>query len=479
MTWLRDVLEVSGVVVLIYFALFNLIYLGLTAVAWRGIARHRHSRAYAGVEEMLASPLTPGVSVLLPAYNEQAGVVESVRSLLALRYPRLEVIVVNDGSKDATLERLREAFDLRPVRVALRDEIPHAEVLGTYVSARHPNLVVVDKVNAGKADALNCGISAARHPYFCAVDADAILEEEALLRVIEPIVDDPDRVVATGGIVRIANGCRVEDGKVVEVRLPRSRLATLQVVEYLRAFLVGRMSWNRLDSLLIISGAFGVFRRSVVEAAGGYWTRTVGEDMELVVRIHHHLRDRGEDYRVAFVPDPVCWTEVPEDLRTLGRQRRRWQRGLAESLWRHRRMIGRPRRYGSIGGAATPYYVVFEALGPMIEAFGYVLFPVAVIFGLLSPTFLIAFLILAVALGMLLSFSALMLEEFNFRRHREGRDVARMLAFSLFENVGYRQLVSFWRALAAVDLARRERGWGEQRRRGVAAGRRPEPAQGD
>jgi cellulose synthase/poly-beta-1,6-N-acetylglucosamine synthase-like glycosyltransferase len=475
MSWLRTVLEVTGVVVLVYFALFNAIYLTLTAVAWRGVSRHRHARAYAGVEEMLASPLTPGVSVLLPAYNEQAGVVESVRSLLALRYPRLEVIVVNDGSKDATLERLRDAFDLRPVRIALRQQIPHAEVLGTYVSARHPDLVVIDKVNGGKSDALNCGICAARHPYFCAVDADALLEEEALLRVIEPIVDDPERVVATGGIVRIANGCRVEDGKVVEVRLPRSRLATLQVVEYLRAFLVGRMSWNRLDALLIISGAFGVFRRSVVEAAGGYSTTTVGEDMELVVRMHHHLRDRGEEYRVAFVPDPVCWTEVPEDLATLGRQRRRWQRGLTESLWRHRRMIGRP-RYGSIGTVATPYFVVFEMLGPMIEALGYLLFPIAVILGLLSATYLVAFLVLAVVLGMLLSFSALMLEEFNFRRHRQGRDVARMLAFSILENVGYRQMISLWRALAAVDLARGKRSWGEQRRRGVGAGRSAEAA---
>jgi cellulose synthase/poly-beta-1,6-N-acetylglucosamine synthase-like glycosyltransferase len=474
MSVLRDVLEVTGVVVLVYFALFNAIYLALTAVAWRGVSRHRHARAYAGVEEMLASPLTPGVSVLLPAHDEEAGVVESVRSLLALRYPRLEVIVVNDGSRDATLERLREAFDLRPARIALRRELSHAAVLGTYASARHPDLVVVDKVNGGKSDALNCGISAARHPYFCAVDADAILEEDALLRVIEPIVDD-ERVVATGGIVRIANGCRIEDGEVVEVRLPRSRLATLQVVEYLRAFLVGRMSWNALDSLLIISGAFGVFRRSVVEAAGGYWTRTVGEDMELVVRMHHHLRDRGEEYRVAFVPDPVCWTEAPEDLRSLGRQRRRWQRGLTESLWRHRRMLGRP-RYGSIGTVATPYFVVFEMLGPLIEVLGYVLFPVAAVLGLLSVTYLAAFLVLAVVLGMLLSFSALMLEEFNFRRHRQGRDVARMLAFSILENVGYRQLVSIWRALAAVDLARGKRGWGEQRRRGVAAGRAAAPA---
>ncbi len=323
MTVLRHALEVTSVAVLVYFTALSAISLVFTLVAWRVVTRHLRARSYAATEEAFASPLTPPVSVLLPAFNEEAGIVESVRSLLALRYPEHEVIVVDDGSTDRTLARLGEAFDLAPVRKALRSDLPCAPVSATYVSRRHPELVVIAKENGGKADALNSALNAARYPYFCAIDADAMIEADALLSVAKPFLDDPNTVAATGGIVRIANGCRVEHGRVTEVRLPRSRLATFQVIEYFRAFLVGRIGWSELDSLLIISGAFGLFRRSLVVACGGYSTDTVGEDVELVVRLHRYLRERHEDYRIEFIPDPVCWTEVPEDVRTLARQRRR------------------------------------------------------------------------------------------------------------------------------------------------------------
>ena len=463
---MKQVLEVVSFVALGYAAVLNAIYLAFTAVAWRGITLHRRERMYAGTEEAFASPLTPPISILLPAYNEEAGVVESVRSLLALRYPEHEVVVVNDGSKDATLERLQEAFDLVPVRKALRETIPTAPVRATYISRRHHELVVVDKENGGKADALNVGVNAARYPYVCAIDADAMLEEEALLRVAKPMLDDPDLVAATGGIVRIANGCRIDHGRVTEVALPRSRLATLQVVEYFRAFLVGRVGWSRIGSLLIISGAFGLFRRSLVEAVGGWWPATVGEDMELVVRIHRHLRERDEPYRVEFVPDPVCWTEVPEDLRTLSRQRRRWQRGLFETLWRHRRVAWHP-RYGSLGLIGYPYFVLFELLGPVIQVLGLPLVILATITGAISFAFLGAFLVASILLGVLLSVSALALEEFSFRRHARGREAVRLLVYAVVENFGYRQLTDVWRVVAYLDIVRRRRSWGEQQRHGI------------
>ncbi|MDX6470241.1 MAG: hypothetical protein QOF75_2044, partial [Gaiellaceae bacterium] len=319
----------------------------------------------------------------------------------------------------------------------------------------------------------NTGVNAARHPYVCAVDADALLEENALLSVMKPILDDPDLVAATGGIVRIANGCRIDHGRVLEVRLPRSSLATFQVVEYFRAFLVGRVGWSRLGSLLIISGAFGLFRRSLVEAVGGWWTDTVGEDVELVIRLHRYLRERGEDYRIAFVPDPVCWTEAPEDIRTLSRQRRRWQRGLAESLWRHRRVLGNP-RYGVLGLVAFPYFVLFELVGPAIEALGLPAVVAAYAVGGISLQFVGAFLLVSILLGVLLSVSALALEELSFRRHTRNRDVGRMLLFAVLENFGYRQLADMWRLLGLVDVVRRKRAWGDMRRRGLA---RPEPAE--
>ena len=467
MSLLRHALELASFAALVYFAALNATYAVLTAIAWRSIVSHHRERSYAATEEAFASPLTPPVSVLLPAYNEEAGIVESVRSLLALRYPEHEVIVVNDGSRDGTFARLRSAFDLVPVRKALHERIPTEPVRGAYASRRHENLWVIDKVNGGKADALNSGVNAARYPYVCAVDADAILEQDALLRVAKPVLDDPELVAATGGIVRIANGCRIDHGEVLEVGLPKSRLATFQVVEYFRGFLVGRTGWSRLGSLLIISGAFGLFRRSAVEATGGWWTRTVGEDVELVVRIHRHLRERGEDYRVEFVPDPVCWTEAPEDLRTLSRQRRRWQRGLAETLWRHRRMVGNP-RYGLVGLVAAPYFALVELIGPLPKLLGYPVVATAAALGAVSLPFLATFLVASLLLGVLLSASALALEEFSFRRHARDREAARLLAYAILENFGYRQLNDLWQTLAFVDLARRRRQWGEMRRRGLA-----------
>jgi len=462
----RDVALGIAIASLAYFAVLNGIYVVFTALAWDEVTRHLRRRRYAAGEAAFSSPLTPGISLLLPAFNEEAGIVESVRSLLALRYPRLEVIVVNDGSGDATLERLRDAFDLAPVRKALRGAVATKPVVGTYVSRRHPELVVIDKENGGKADALNAGVDIARHEFVCAIDADALIEERALLQVALPILEDPELVAATGGIVRIANGCTIDHGRVVEVHLPRSRLATLQVVEYFRAFLIGRVGWSRLNALLIISGAFGLFRRSLVEEVGGWWTGTVGEDVELVVRLHRRLRERAEEYRIAFVPDPVCWTEAPEDLRTLGRQRRRWHRGLAQTLWRHKRVLFNP-RHGALGMLAFPYFVVFELLGPLIEILGP---PLTIFFwatGRLSTLFLVAFLLVSVLLGILLSIAALALEEFSFRRHPRTSEVARLILYAVVENLGYRQLNDLWRAMAFIDLARRRHAWGEQRRRGI------------
>jgi len=345
--------EITGSGVLIYFGVINLIYLMFTLIAWRELVQYRRARSFALHEEVFRSPLTPPVSVLLPAYNEEAGIIDSVRSLLQLRFPEREVIVVDDGSTDGTLPALIAAFDLVAVRKVLRDELTTAPVRATFVSRRYRDLWVISKENGGKADALNAGINAARYPYVCAVDADAVLEPDALLRVAAPIVQDPERVVASGGIIRIANGCVIDDGRVMDVRLPRSRLATLQVVEYFRAFLVGRVAWSKMNALLIISGAFGLFKRSLVVAAGGYATATVGEDVELVVRFHRTLRDRRRRYRIVFVPDPVCWTEAPEDLKTLATQRRRWQRGLVETLVTHRAAIGNPRA-GAFGLVALP-----------------------------------------------------------------------------------------------------------------------------
>jgi cellulose synthase/poly-beta-1,6-N-acetylglucosamine synthase-like glycosyltransferase len=464
---LRDVLLVYTLFTFFYFVILNGLYLFLTILAWRQVGSDVRARGYLGLDEVFRSPLTPGVSVLVPAFNEQAVIVESVRSLLALRYPSHEVVVVNDGSDDETLSVLREAFELAPVRKVLRDAIPTKAIRGTYVSRDHPNLLVVDKENGGRSDALNAGVNAARHPYVCVIDADSLLEEDALLKVAKPILDDPDLLAATGGTIRIANGCTIDHGRVVDVRLPKSRFATVQVLEYFRAFLVARVGWSRLNALGIISGAFGLFHRSLLETVGGYWTETVGEDFELTLRLHRYLRERGEPYKIAFISDPVSWTEVPTEFSTLGRQRRRWQRGLWEALRRHARLIGRP-RYGVLGLVAMPYFVLFEFLSPIFALLGLVVTVLWWLVGGLSTVYFLAFLAVSIGLGLLLTTAALALEEFSYQRYRKRREVARLLAYAVLENIGFRQLHDIWRALGYVDIARGKREWGAQQRRGFA-----------
>jgi cellulose synthase/poly-beta-1,6-N-acetylglucosamine synthase-like glycosyltransferase len=465
MTVVQDILEVLSWIALSFFALQAVMYLGFTLTAWRRLATLRRARAYEPLDEIFASPFAPYVSVLLPAYNEEAGIVASATSLLDLRYPRHEVIVINDGSTDGTLERLQEAFDLVQVRLALRTRIPSTPIRAAYVSRRRRNLWVLDKPNGGKADALNAGINAASHPYFCAVDADAILEQDAMLRIVKPVIDDPD-VAAIGGIVRIANGATIVDGRMVDFRLPRAHLVVVQVVEYFRAFLVGRIGWDSLGGTVIVSGAFGLFSRARVEEVGGYAHGTVGEDMELVVRLHEQLRRRGEPYRIAFISDPTCWTEAPETHKTLATQRRRWERGLGETLWRHKRMLWNP-RYGVVGLLALPYFLIFEFLGAVVEVLGIVLVIVAVLLDAVSLAFLFAFMLVSTLIWIHLSLSGILLEEYAIRRYTRGVDIARLVQYSLLEAFGYRQMTSFWRCMAMLDLARGRKDWGKMPRRGL------------
>ena len=300
----------------------------------------------------MQSPATPGVSVIAPAYNEQTTIVESMRSLLLLNYPQFEVICVNDGSKDETLKRASAAFDLVEAPMAVGSVIPTARVRAIYRSLTHAEFVLVDKENGGRADALNAGINAARYPLVCLIDADSLLEPNALTQAVLPFLESPD-TIGVGGIIRVVNGCKVEAGRVTEVRVPGNWIARFQVVEYLRAFLAGRVAHSAMGALLIISGAFGVYRRQDVLDAGGLEHKTIGEDMELCVRMHRIMRDRKQQYRLVFLPDPVCWTEVPESRTILGNQRNRWQRGLFQVLGYHRHMIGNP-RYGIVGMLALP-----------------------------------------------------------------------------------------------------------------------------
>ena len=460
------VLAAFNALVLVYFVLVNAFYLGTSLVAFAALRRYARRIKTLDLEDLLATAGAPPITLVAPAYNEAATCVEATRSLLHLNYAEYEILVVNDGSTDATLRTLADAFELEPAPRAPTATLVTRPVRGTYHSRRHPNLWVLDKENGGKADTLNAGLNFCRTPLFCAMDADSLLEREALTRIVRPFLED-STTVAAGGIIRIVNGCRVQAGTVTEVRLPRSWLARFQVLEYLRAFLAGRMGWSALHATLIISGAFGLFRRQAVVDIGGYATDTVGEDMELVVRLHRWFRERHLPYRIEFVPDPVAWTECPETLRVLGRQRDRWQRGLAETLVRHRAMLFNP-RYGVVGLVAYPYFFFLEMCGAAVEVAGYVTFVLAVVMHRANAPYVVAFLMVAIVLGIALSIAAVGLEELSFRRYPRTRDLLALFALAVLEGFGYRQLSTFWRARGLFSALRGEKGWGEMTRKGFA-----------
>jgi cellulose synthase/poly-beta-1,6-N-acetylglucosamine synthase-like glycosyltransferase len=455
-------------VVLVYFLAISFHYLALMVIGFWETLRVVHDVQWQDRRRLMQSPFTPPISIIATAYNEQANIVESVRSLLTLHYPRFEVIVVNDGSTDRTLEILTESFALRPVPRAFEYLVPCRPIRGAYESTEFPNLVVVDKENGGcKADATNGGLNFAMYPLVCVLDADSVLDDDALLRTVHPFVQDPGRTVGTGGSVRIVNGCEVRAGRVTRVRLPWRIIPLLQVVEYLRGFLFARMGWSRLNALPIISGAFGVFDKRLILRAGGYAKDSLGEDFEMVVRLHRYIGDHRLPYRLRFVPDPVCWTEVPETLRVLRRQRSRWHRGLLDTLLRHRVMLGRP-RYGNVGLLALPAFVLFELFGPVVELLGYLVLPIAYLVGVLNTPYMLAFMALAFLLSMLLSIFAVLLDDIAFRRHARARDLALLILAGVLENLGYRQLTVWWRVCAFWEYARGQKGWGQMERRGLS-----------
>jgi cellulose synthase/poly-beta-1,6-N-acetylglucosamine synthase-like glycosyltransferase len=460
----EHVILAAQIFVIGYFVLLNGGYLVLNILSMFSLRSYMRQRAEYGTDAPYLG-IEPPISLLVPGYNEEATIRTSVRSMLQLQYPDFEVVVVNDGSKDRTLEVLIEEFELVPHPEVIRLAVPHKPIRGVYRSLRYSNLRVVDKENGGKADALNVGINVARHGLFCAVDADSILQRDSLLRVVQPFIED-ERTVAAGGTVRIANGSEVRGGFLVKSGLPTNLLARLQIVEYLRAFLFGRLGWSPVNGVLIISGAFGLFDRAKVEAVGGYRTDTVGEDMELVVRLHRWHRKHRLPYRIRYLPDPICWTECPEDMRTLGRQRSRWQRGLAESLVAHPPWAfgARP---GAAGALAWPFMALFEWVGPLIELVGYVFMIVGWMLGIISPVALVVFLSVAIGMGILLSVNGLMLETLSFRVYDRGRDMLVLFAMAVVENFGYRQLNTLWRVRGMWQWIRgTKHQWGAMKRSG-------------
>ncbi len=465
-----------------YGLLLHLSLLGLTLIALADFGSYRRRLAFAAYDESFGDPLARGVSVVIPAYDEAGTIVETVQAMTTLRYPDFEVVVVDDGSRDGTGAALVEAFGLREAPVALsgvRDR--RGEVLGSWIGRRGTtNVVLVGTEHAGRADAVNTGIDAARKELVCLVDADTVLDPDALLHVARPFADDPGRVLASGGVVRLLNGCEVQAGRVTAVAMPRSWLGRLQVVEQLRTGMVEQVGCAALGCLLLPS-AVTLYRKDRLVAAGAMRTDLADGDVELVARLHRWAGDHSAVGRVVLVSEPVAWTAAPEAPPALRRRYGRGQRGLTQAVRRHLPMTLRP-RYGAVGLVAMPWVLLFRVLGPFVElaaaatmAVGLTLVGLdgaGVASGLIDPRLLALLLASWVLLGVVISWAALLAEELSFRGYRGGSALAAALAAGVLENVAFRWVRAWWRVRGVVRFGGRPAAWHNEGSAPVPAHRR-------
>lgn len=446
---------------MVYTLLLSIIYLVQLFVALkrvRGQEKRKASEDYMRYEH--SQNLLP-ISLIVPAHNEQENIVQNVKDLLNLDYPQFEVIVVNDGSTDDTHRRMLEAFDLYPIEGAVKVKIPTEEIHHIYYNTDYPNLYYVDKEAGGKSDALNAGINLSQYPLFACLDADSRIERNSLLILGNEFLKDTTTVVA-GGFVRIANGSVIENGEWKRFDLPKRMVERFQIVEYFRSFLAGRLSWGK--ALLIVSGAFGVFNKQVVVDAGGYKNNTIGEDMEIVVRVHRFMRTHRRKYKVKFCPEAVCWTQGPMSLRDLQSQRRRWQIGLFDTLKSHLLMTFNP-RFRSVGLLSIPYSWLFEFLGTAVETLGYFIIPFSLLMGELNMYFFVLYFLLAVMLGIMISVGGIILEQNTRKGCMSSAQAMKLSLYAILENFGYRQAITLFRFGGMIRYRKYKGSWGSIKRK--------------
>jgi|TARA_R110001599_G_scaffold8254_2_gene39952 cellulose synthase/poly-beta-1,6-N-acetylglucosamine synthase-like glycosyltransferase len=443
--------------VLIYFAIINGVYLTLVIISFFYLKLFNRQRIAYESKGLLKSELYKSVSIIVPAYNEEQNIIENVRSLMQVDFNDFEVIVSNDGSTDNTLQMLIEEYKLEESDLYIPDRVPSKKIKKVYRSKIHDNLIVLDKENGKRADAVNAGINAAHKDLICTIDADSWLEQNVLRKMLRAFIED-DKTIGVGGIIRVSNGCTFENNTMKEIQLPDKLVSKFQVLEYIRSFLFGRIGWDKLNSLLIISGAFGVFDREAVLKVGGYDVESIGEDFELTLKLHRYHKEKNIDYNIRFFPEPVCWTEVPSTWNDLSSQRNRWQRGLFETIVKHKKMLFNP-KYGSVGLIGLPFYFLFELLSPVVEFLGYALIVFLMITGTLNSTFALLFFIAAVLLGVVLSLSAVFTDEFTYKQYPRVKDALLLIFLAIFENLGYRQLHTWWRLKGLVFYLRGDQSW--------------------
>jgi len=456
-----------GGLIFLYMAIVILSYSCMMIISFFKLRKQYQLDKNEAEEEYMEAIYTKPVSIIVPAFNEEAGIIDSIHSLLSLRYPQIEIIVVNDGSTDHTQQKVIEQFQMKRIQKVAQEQLATQPIRQIFQSEIHPNLLLIEKENGGKADALNAGINVSKYPYFCTIDGDTLLEEKSLLRVMKPVIFSNEEVVAAGGNVRIANGMDVRLGSVFQKKLSSNPLVMMQIIEYVRAFLLGRMALSKFNLVLIISGAFSVFSKQWAIEVNGYSTKMIGEDMELVVKLHRLIKEKKLKKRIEFVPEPVCWTEAPQHISILRKQRRRWHQGLIESLWKHRKMAFNP-KYGAVGLISFPYFLIVECFGPLIELGGYIYIIIAFFMGDIYYEFAIALSLLFILYGSLFSVTSILLEAWAMNAYPRLKDVYRLMLVSLLEIFWYKPLTLIWRYEGFVSFIRRRKDWGNMQHAGLS-----------
>lgn len=463
MGYIRTVISFFNYFCMAFTVLLSVIYIVQMIMSFIKVRKDSKELLSNDYERYVYSDNLLPISLLIPAYNEEENVVQNIKSLMKMDYPNFEIIVVNDGSTDKTHEKIVEAFGLYQIESSQKVSIPTKEVRGVYYNVDYPNLLYIDKENGGKSDALNAGINASSYPLFACLDADSRLEKDALLKLSIEFNKNKNTIVA-GGIVRIANGSVIRDGEFKGFSMPKRIIERFQIVEYYRSFLSGRVSWGLSNSMLIVSGAFGVFQKQAVIEVGGYKTNTIGEDMEIVVRLHSYMRKNKRKYKVIFCEDAVCWTQGPMKLKDIRGQRRRWQIGLLDTLISHKNLLFNP-RYGAVGLVAVPYNWIFELLGAVIEVLGYFIIPFSLIMGELNIFFFVIYFLLATLLGIMLSIGSLILEQYTKKSAMTAKQYILISVYAILENFGYRQLITIFRVEGIIKYRKLRQTWGKIERK--------------
>jgi cellulose synthase/poly-beta-1,6-N-acetylglucosamine synthase-like glycosyltransferase len=449
-------------------------YLILGIASAIALRKYLRKNSYINYNTLVLSPLSPKISIIAPAYNESKTIIDNIRTLLSLYYNNFEVIIVNDGSTDNTFDLVKDAYDLIRVNYYFDYRIPCERIRGVYRSKNpsYNRLTVIDKVNGGKADSLNAGVNICHSDLFVSIDADSIIEADSILKLVKPFLEEKERkVIGTGGVIRIVNSCDVERGHIREIKIPKQVLPRLQVLEYTRAFLLGRMAWSQLDGLMLISGAMGIFDRETVIKAGGYSIKTVGEDMELVLRMRRYMADHDQKYEVTYIPDPLCWTEVPSDLKSLRKQRTRWTRGLVESLRTHWKMFFNP-KYGRLGLLGYPYWFFFEWLAPLLAFAGFAYTIYLIITNSMNWPFYLLLFLFVYSFAVCLSVWAVLFEEITFHKYKKKRDVIKLIAVAFVEPFIY-PVHTYFAVRGNLEALRGKKGWGKAERNGFDRKKKP------